>query len=134
MPASLKELGLIAALRQMARTMSVEGRLDIIFEHHNYNPQSGDREIAISRIIQELVTNIIKHASPDRIQIDVRVEDQTIVIMVADNGKGFDATQLEQTSGIGMKNIAARINLLKGTIHIQSEPGKGSTFTIALPA
>lgn len=134
MPASLKELGLIAALRQMARTMSVEGRLDIIFEHHNYNPQSGDREIAIYRIIQELVTNSIKHASPDRIQIDVRVEDQTIVIMVADNGKGFDATQLEQTSGIGMKNIAARINLLKGTIHIQSEPGKGSTFTIALPA
>ncbi|HNV98020.1 MAG TPA: ATP-binding protein, partial [Chitinophagales bacterium] len=97
-------------------------------------PQSGDREIAIYRIIQELVTNSIKHASPDRIQIDVRVEGQTIVIMVADNGKGFDATQLEQTSGIGMKNIAARINLLKGTIHIQSEPGKGSTFTIALPA
>lgn len=69
MPASLKELGMIAALRQMIRTMCPGGKPTITLLTDSYAPQSEDREMVLYRVIQELLTNSIRHGKAQKMVI-----------------------------------------------------------------
>jgi PAS domain S-box-containing protein len=92
-------------------------------------------EIAIYRITQELLNNVVKHAAATRTDIQVLRRKHEILIQVEDNGKGFDVeTALNNTrTSLGLKSIRDRVKLLNGTLTIESAPGRGSTITIKLP-
>lgn len=79
------------------------------------------------RIIQELFTNIRKHAHASRVQINVTQNKDTVCLMIEDNGKGFGKNR---TEGIGLKNIRERLGILNATIEIDSFPNNGTTVTI----
>lgn len=79
------------------------------------------------RIIQELFTNIRKHARASRVQINVTQNKDTVCLMIEDNGKGFGKNR---TEGIGLKNIRERLGILNATIEIDSFPNNGTTVTI----
>jgi two-component system, NarL family, sensor kinase len=87
-------------------------------------------EIAVYRIIQELVTNIIKHAEATKSSIHVEVNSY-IKVTVKDNGKGF-ATKTGE-DGIGLKTIQGNVKMLNGKLVINSTPGEGSTINITIP-
>ncbi|WP_170863728.1 tetratricopeptide repeat-containing sensor histidine kinase [Reichenbachiella agariperforans] len=85
----------------------------------------------IYRILQELITNIIKHSQAKHIEINFTITDGRLSLLVEDNGVGFN-TQTT-TTGIGLRNIVSRVELLHGEIDIDSYLGRGTILNIAIP-
>jgi PAS domain S-box-containing protein len=107
--------------------------IDIQFQFHAYkNPICKEQSLALYRIAQEQLTNIIKHAQASVVLIDLRqAEDKKTYLTITDNGKGFDIKA--QPKGIGLKNIASRIQAFHGQFFVYSNPGEGCTLTVTLP-
>jgi signal transduction histidine kinase len=89
-------------------------------------------EIAVYRMIQELVTNIMKHATATQASIDLDAGTTNIRITVQDNGRGF-TSRTGKDYGIGLKTIQGNVKMLNGKLIISSSPGEGSTISITIP-
>lgn len=91
--------------------------------------------VTVYRIIQEAISNIIKHSEADKIVLDVKCIDLNCVIIIKDNGKGFSVEDtLEQNEKhFGLSDMQDRVNLLNGTIDIISEYGHGTELKIEIP-
>lgn len=98
------------------------------------NPQ---RELILFRILQELINNIIKHAAAKKVDIRIVFTEELLNITVIDNGKGFEATQLNFSGnspfGLGLRNMKNRAQLIGADFSITSIPGTGTTANIRLP-
>lgn len=90
-------------------------------------------ELSIYRIIQELLNNITKHAEATVIQLSIKSPGKNVVFNIRDNGKGLDVDSISNTSGIGWKNINARIRMMEGNIKVESEAFSGTQIEITLP-
>ncbi|HNA59349.1 MAG TPA: ATP-binding protein, partial [Chitinophagales bacterium] len=106
---------------------------EILLQCDAYQGASEKQEVFLYRIVQELLTNSIKHGRAQQIKITLLSNNTSIQLEVIDNGVGFDPQQLQNAPGIGMKNIKTRIDLLNGSLLIDSTIGKGSKFNIILP-
>jgi signal transduction histidine kinase len=129
-PASLDELGAQAALEALAdrtRSRGVEVHLDINLARHD-----PDLETALYRVVQEAVNNAVKHAAADDIHVEVRDRGDEIIVRVRDEGRGFDPSR--STSGFGLVGMRERVELLGGTLDVESAPGGGTTVAVRLPA
>lgn len=83
------------------------------------------------KILQELLTNSLKHAKASSIDIYINKSDETVQLLFEDNGIGFDTDKIPE--GIGFQNIKNRLNTLSGTLFIDSMPGRGTVVTIEIP-
>ena len=90
-------------------------------------------ETVLYRVIQECVNNAIRHAGATRLDISLIRDRDGISGTIEDNGKGFDASATENAEGIGLKNIRTRIEYLKGTVDVDSTPGKGTLVALFVP-
>jgi signal transduction histidine kinase len=91
-------------------------------------------ELTIFRIIQELITNIVKHAEATVGSIQFTKHEKSLNILIEDNGKGFKLSKIETSSeGIGLYNIEKRIEYLEGNFTIDSTLGKGTSIIIDIP-
>jgi signal transduction histidine kinase/streptogramin lyase len=90
-----------------------------------------DYELALYRITQELINNILKHADAKNISLQTGLRDDKIVLIIEDDGKGFDVNL--HKDGYGLKNLETRTKLLNGKMIIESIPGKGTTTLIEIP-
>ncbi|HIB38605.1 sensor histidine kinase [Mesonia sp.] len=123
--------GLLPAIKNFTQNISNE-KLKIEIEHFGLkNRLDNSLEIRIFRIIQELVTNIIKHAEASEASISLTNHNSTLNIIVEDNGKGF--TNNSKKRGVGIATIEKRIENLGGTLEIDSNPNRGSSIIINLP-
>ena len=91
-------------------------------------------ELSVFRITQEVLNNMLKHAQASLITIQLDPTNTGIKLQLTDNGKGFNTKLIEQSQGIGWKNIKARVSLLNGQLSVLSEPNKGTIIQIYLPA
>jgi signal transduction histidine kinase len=102
---------------------------DIIIEEDL--PDIGsDRPIILFRMIQEVINNITKHARADKIFFEAKNQNNDLVILVRDNGKGFDTKHA--SAGSGLRNLENRSKMINGNIIFDSEPGNGTTVTISI--
>jgi signal transduction histidine kinase len=137
-PASLDELGTQAALEALAdrtRSRGVEVRLTIDLDYEAGRSEARhdpEIETAVYRIVQEAVTNAVKHAGADEVEVDVGESGETVEVRVHDSGRGFAAA--ESTGGFGLVGMRERVESLDGTLTIESTPGAGTTVTARLPA
>ena len=90
-------------------------------------------ETILYRVIQECVNNVIKHANANTLDISILKEPDEITATIEDNGQGFDTTDRATLDGIGLKNIRTRIEYLKGTVDVDSSPGKGTLVALHIP-
>jgi two-component system NarL family sensor kinase len=90
-------------------------------------------EVVLYRVIQETVNNVIKHAKADKLDIKLTRDAAGINAVIADNGVGFNTTLKDDFGGIGLKNIATRIEYLKGTVDYLSARNKGTTVKVWVP-
>jgi signal transduction histidine kinase len=136
-PASLDELGTQAALEALAdrtRTRGVEVHLDVDLDYEagrvteRHDPEL---ETAVYRVVQEAVTNAVKHAGADEISVDVRERDGVVTVRVRDEGDGFDPAK--STGGFGLVGMRERVDSLGGALAIESAPDAGTTVTVRLP-
>ena len=92
-----------------------------------------DVEIVLYRVLQECVNNVIKHSGASKLDIALIKDNDGVSATIEDNGKGFDMQQLGDETGIGLKNMKARIEFLQGTIDFDTAPGKGTLVALFLP-
>lgn len=130
-PASLRRLGLAPALEAMAREF-VGGcgiRLATDLDAVAADPAS---ELAIFRLVQESLTNMVKYAGATEADIVLRDRGCDVAVFVRDNGRGFDAAEAG-AQGHGLRGMRQRIEAAGGHLTVESEPGKGTRIAATLP-
>lgn len=133
-PDSLQELGVAAALGGLAhriesRAEGVKVHVDAAMELDSRLPV--EREIAIYRVVQESITNAIRHGGAARIEVKLERDGEAVVTTIADDGSGFTPERAE--FGFGIVGMRERAQLAEGRLEIASEPGAGATVTLVLP-
>ncbi|MCE7995101.1 MAG: tetratricopeptide repeat protein [Roseivirga sp.] len=130
----LMKFGLVAALNALKETVETAGQLKMnlidigLEERLSYN-----YEINVYRIIQELLTNTLKHAKATEMSVQLFRKESSLSIVVEDNGQGFEPENQDSAKGIGLKNIEGRVYKFDGEVNIDSGKGAGTTITIDLP-
>lgn len=132
-----EDFGLIPALRELSTHLEQSGDVAVEFSA-SMGDESLDSssEIVIYRIIQELVSNILKHAGATNITISLTcyADERLMNIMVQDNGKGFDLdTATKNSNGMGLASLMSMVADRGGDIQFDSHPSSGTTVTIDLP-
>lgn len=126
--------GLLPAVKNFAAKVSIANRLVIeVIDYGMDTRLENNVEITIFRIIQELITNIIKHAEAKHAVIYLTQHEDKINVMVEDNGLGFDLKQVNFNKGMGISSIQTRVDNLNGTFKVDSSPGRGTTIIIDIP-
>ena len=116
-PVILEKLGLIEAIHSLVQTIQDSGKMKVIFKNNTTQSISKSKELNLYRIIQELITNTLKHALASVIQLELKNENNSLVILYEDNGKGLNKKNLILKRGLGLKNIESRLSILSGNIY-----------------
>ncbi len=135
MPEALVKFGLGAALKDFCNDIHRSGALQVNHQFIGLEKDSVSDTVAITvfRIVQELLNNVLKHASATNVMVQVAKNDTTLSVTVEDDGKGFNTSTLDNSRGIGWSNIRNRVEFLKGNIDIKSVPNAGTSVLIEIP-
>jgi signal transduction histidine kinase len=140
-PDTLDHLGLIPTLEWYIKTLSNRvPEIDLDFQVGGFKKRlPRETEIVLYRVIQEGLTNALKHARAKRVKILLTYSHPRAILTIRDDGKGFEEKRVLSPSrigkrGIGLLGIRERVSSLGGTISILSEKGKGTLIRIELPA
>jgi signal transduction histidine kinase len=132
-PSALDDFGLEPALRRLGQSVREAGALDVQVEARLGSQRlPADVETALYRIVQEALTNVVKHAGAERVSILVTRKPSSVLVMIEDDGRGFDPGQT-RAAGLGLMGMTERVELLDGTFQIDAEPGAGTTLIVELP-
>lgn len=135
MPEILVKYGLDTALKEFCGEMDRSGVIHVTYQSVGISKSAIDQitSVTIYRIIQELVNNTIKHAHARNVLVQLhQSEPEKLAVTVEDDGKGFDTAGLQQSAGMGWRNIQNRVAFLKGRVDVQSSPGKGTSVMIEI--
>lgn len=137
-PPVLQDKGLVAGLNWLAREMHARHGLSIEVKGDLKGTTPADHiSTFLFEAAREFLFNVVKHAKTARARVHVRNVGNEVVITVEDKGEGFDAARLEQAgehgTGFGLFSIRERASYLGGRFSVESSPGKGSRFTLAIP-
>lgn len=134
MPNALVKSGFVAAVKEFVSKLNNSEKLKINLEITGLQQRlEQTTETILFRVLQELVSNIVKHANANQISIQLVQHENEITLMVEDNGIGFDTSSKDEMNGLGLKNIQSRIAFLNGHFNIDSAPDKGTTVVIEIP-
>ncbi len=127
------DLKLEEAVEQLIYSVSSSGKLNIVYQPHNIENcnASMDTELAIYRIMQEHLTNILKHARASNVEISLACISNVLNLKVVDDGLGFEMKA--KRKGVGLSNIMNRAFAVNGKVDIQSAPGRGCTLYGVFP-
>ncbi len=138
MPNVLVDFGLVAALDNLCQRVNSSGKVQANFYHSEIRERIR-RKVALGlyRIAQELINNAVKYARAQTINVQLIRHPDSIVLMVEDDGVGFDPHQANRAhgldKGIGLRNIQTRVRSLGGSFILESRPGEGVLATIEVP-
>ena len=135
-PVSLDHLGLNPALEQLINEVSEHYHLKIRFKNIGF--REGERlpeeiETSLYRIIQEALTNAVRHANASLVDVILERQDKMIVVIVEDNGSGFDTDSIQRSGHLGLLGMEERAQMLLGELHIESKLGEGTTILVEIP-
>jgi len=134
-PAALDELGLVPAIETLAqRTATTEGltlETNIDLRLEGETRLEPEVESAVYRLAQEALTNVVKHARANRVEMNLTREDSAVVLTVSDDGIGFDPDG--SGPGFGLIGMRERVSLTGGRLEIESQDGAGTTLRATLP-
>jgi signal transduction histidine kinase len=130
-PAPLERLGLAGALEALAEESSNRGEVRVEATVDIAGEPTPDEERLVYRLIQEALTNVVKHASASHVTVTAKEADGEIQIIISDDGTGFDTSAT--TRGRGLTGMRERIELLGGEIEVSSEPGRGTEIHARVP-
>jgi len=136
-PTILHEAGLVAGLEWLARSMHSKYGLAVDLQSDkDVDPNRQDIRILLFESVRELLFNVVKHAGVHHAQVILSRSKEALKIVVSDAGSGFDSDQIgrcEKTGGFGLFSIRERLELLGGSMAIQSAPQQGAVFTLVAP-
>ncbi len=131
-PSRLEERGLVAAVRDLASQTGFPVTVQVDGNVTDLRLIGDTTTVEVYRIIQEALANAARHSGATRAQVSIAYRDDRLTVVVADEGRGFDATDVPE-SGIGLAGMLERSRLLGGQISIASAPRAGTRVTVSLP-
>jgi signal transduction histidine kinase len=137
-PPVLDDLGLAAALSWLARTLEERTGLKVDLDLGLFDQRlDPDLETLVFRLVQESLTNVLRHAGVGQAQVAVRRAGEVLELRVADAGRGFDPRDFlatgAATTGSGLRGMRDRLELFGGRLEIVSEPGRGTLVSAVVP-
>ncbi|TLY60052.1 MAG: response regulator [Gammaproteobacteria bacterium] len=134
-PEVLDRLGLAAAIGWQAGEFQRRSgiRCNVSLPQEEL-PVDRDRSTAVFRILQELLTNVVRHAGATRVDVALRSESNELLLTVADNGRGIDEEAANSPKSFGLMGVRERVLPFGGRVEISGVRAKGTTVTVALPA
>lgn len=124
--------GLLDALQTLCDTTAAASGVSVQFKHlHADVAFSTDQALALYRIAQEQLHNILKHAKAHAVDMILEVKDGYVYLTITDDGVGFNPSA--KRSGVGINNIINRVKIFNGNVNIKSSPGKGCRLEVAMP-
>jgi signal transduction histidine kinase len=135
-PTILDDLGLVAALEFLAEGVARRGKIEIAVAGSVAGRLKPTTEIALYRIAQEALANVVRHAGARLVRVSVRSAPEALTLRIRDDGGGFDVrAALARTGrrGLGLVGIKERVEALGGTLHIDSAPGRGTEMVVEVP-
>ena len=136
-PHQLERLGFTKTIKSIVNEVSVSTNINFIFETDDVDKVlSKESEINLFRVVQESISNIIKHSEATEVILKVSKSKNSISVLIVDNGKGFDLRSKEfdeAKQGFGLSGITERIKFMNGEIKIDSEINKGTTLKFKIP-
>jgi signal transduction histidine kinase len=130
----LQYLGIVAAAKSFCQELSEQYNVEIDFTHGDI-PLNLPEEISLClfRVMQEALQNAVKHSGVRHFEVELRGASDGIHLTVHDAGLGFDTQAGMNDRGLGLVTMQERVNLVKGTFSIESEPGRGTTIHARVP-
>jgi signal transduction histidine kinase len=133
-PKALDDFRLVAAVERLAESFGEQTGITVIFESTlPAGRLPPEVETALYRIVQESLTNIVKHARADKVSIVVGRKQNLVTLVVEDDGVGFEPARARD-EGLGLIGMRERVALLGGRLAVESRPGAGTTFVAEVPA
>jgi signal transduction histidine kinase len=132
-PAVLDDFGLVPALERLTSAFSEQ--TDIRVDFHSALGETrlpGEAETTLYRVVQESLTNILKHANARHISVSIARRDSGVAAVIEDDGDGFDLRTVRD-EGIGLLGMRERLALLDGRLEVESRPGAGTTVVAEVP-
>lgn len=122
---------LIDSINGLLETLTLSTNLKFVFDHHVEEEEViMSQKLAIYRIVQEQLNNIVKHAEAHCVRIRLSMKQGMLVLRIKDDGKGFDRSV--QRNGMGFSNIISRARVFGGVVRVESAPGAGCCVTVSL--
>lgn len=128
------DLGLIATiewqLQEFQTRTGIEGKLIQAPEETSLN---ADGSTTAFRILQEILTNVVRHAQASRVEVRVEETTEFLTLQVRDNGRGITESEIDNPKSIGLLGMQERARLRGGEVHLHGSPGRGTTVIVRLP-
>jgi signal transduction histidine kinase len=131
-PSVLEEFGYVTAVEALVHKLNETGHVCFVLTVFGMDLRlPHDYELALYRITQELINNVLKHAEAKHVSLQIGRRKDKIILMIEDDGKGFDIAARRE--GYGLQNIAARAALMQGVMIVDSKLGNGTSVSIEIP-
>lgn len=132
-PKALDDFGLVPALERLAESFSEQTGIAVDFQAALSGERlPGEVETALYRIVQEALTNVVKHAGASHVSVVLARKGRSVTAVVEDNGRGFEARRTDGR-GLGLVGMRERLGLLDGRLRIESTEGAGTTIVAEVP-
>ena len=133
-PSALDDFGLVPAVERLADTFREQSGLQVDLESQLGEERlPNEVETTVYRVIQEALTNIVKHADAGRVSILLQRKNSSVVAVVEDDGAGFDPADA-RADALGLAGMRERVSLAGGRLQVESTPGSGTTVVAEVPS
>ncbi len=127
-----EDFDLVPALEEKCRTFGDRAHVAVDFSRRGLETQvPPEVQLTIFRVLQESLTNVAKHAQAKRVQVELNFREDTLVLAIKDDGRGFVGGAAP--GHYGLVNLRERARKLEGEASVESAPGQGTTVTLTLP-
>jgi signal transduction histidine kinase len=128
-PAALVEAKLADLIRQLGEATVGRARLEIDLQVQDVDPLPAEVKVALYRIIQEAINNVVKHAQAQHVTVTLQRNDGKIMLRIVDDGRGFDRDRIP-SDHFGLGNMRERAEAIGAQLDIESEPGIGTEIQV----
>jgi two-component system sensor histidine kinase DegS len=132
-PAALDDFGLVSAIERLRDIVEEQSGVSVDIDSDLGDARlPADAETALYRIAQEAFNNVLKHAAASRLRVNITQRDDVAILVVHDNGRGFDQSNVRDGS-LGLVGMRERVALLGGRLTIESSEGAGTMLKAEIP-
>lgn len=131
-PRILDDLGLVPALQWLSRVMGEKNSIKIDLHEQLSVNLDDETQTLVFRVVQEAITNAIKHAQATHIEITVIATDRMLVLKIKDNGVGMTKETSESVEGFGLSAMRDRVAAFGGQLMVESQPGEGCEIKVVI--
>jgi signal transduction histidine kinase len=131
-PKALDDFGLVPALERLVSTWRAQTGLEVVVASQLGGELRGDPAVALYRIVQEALVNVVKHARAHHVSVVLTRKNAHVLAVIEDDGRGFDPEA--DTDGSGIAHMRERAQLLGGRFLVESRAGAGTTLVVEVPA